>query len=111
MEPRHIGEGDLAEDIRSILRQVEMGGEVVIERDARPAAVIRPAEPVRRTNSECIALAEAHERATGLASVPDPDFAGAYWCEEGFAKGIASRHRSAAHADFRSPGHAARIGA
>jgi antitoxin (DNA-binding transcriptional repressor) of toxin-antitoxin stability system len=46
MEPVHVSEGDLASDIRSILTRVETGGEVIIERDAQPVAVIRPAGPV-----------------------------------------------------------------
>ena len=33
------------------------------------------AAPVRRTISECIALAEAHEKETGDAPVLDADFA------------------------------------
>ena len=70
MEPLHISEGDLAKDIRSILRRVETGAEVIIERDAHPVAIIRPAEPVRRTISECIALMPANSTAT-----IDPDFA------------------------------------
>jgi hypothetical protein len=44
-------------------------------RDAQPVAVIRAAGPVRRTISECIALAEAHEKETGQAPVLDADFA------------------------------------
>ncbi len=70
MEPLHINEGDLAKDVRSILRQVETGAEVIIERDAHPVAVIRPAAPVRRKISECIALMPADSAAT-----IDADFA------------------------------------
>ena len=70
MEPLHISEGDLARDVRSILQRVETGGEVVVERDAQPVAVIRPAEPVRRRISECIALMPTDSTAT-----IDPDFA------------------------------------
>ena len=70
MEPLHISEGDLAKDVRSILRRVETGAEIVIERDAQPVAVIRPAEPVRRKISECIALMPA-----GSTATIDPDFA------------------------------------
>ena len=66
----HISEGDLAKDVRSILQRVETGAEIVIERDAQPVAVIRPAEPVRRKISECIALMPA-----GSAATIDPDFA------------------------------------
>jgi hypothetical protein len=46
------------------------GAEVIIERDAHPVAVIRPAEPVRRKISECIALMPADSTAK-----IDPDFA------------------------------------
>ena len=74
MEPLHISEGDLAKDVRSIIKRVETGAEVIVERDAQPVAVIRPAEPVRRTISECIALAKAHEEETGQAPTLDPDF-------------------------------------
>ena len=70
MEPLHISEGDLAKDVRSILLRVETGAEIVIERDAQPVAVIRPAEPVRRKISECIALMPA-----GSTVTIDPDFA------------------------------------
>lgn len=64
MKSLHISEADLAKDVRSILQRVETGAEVVIERDAHPVAVIRPAEPVRRKISECIALIPAGSTAT-----------------------------------------------
>ena len=70
MEPLHISESDLAKDVRSILQRVETGVEVIIERDAHPVAVIRPAEPVRRKISECIALLPEESPA-----VMDADFA------------------------------------
>jgi antitoxin (DNA-binding transcriptional repressor) of toxin-antitoxin stability system len=66
----HISEGDLARDVRSILQRVETGAEIIIERDAQPVAVIRPAEPVRRRISECIALMPA-----GSSATIDADFA------------------------------------
>jgi hypothetical protein len=47
----------------------------VIERDAQPLAVVRPATPLRRTISDCIALAKAHEEETGQAPTLEPDFA------------------------------------
>jgi antitoxin (DNA-binding transcriptional repressor) of toxin-antitoxin stability system len=75
MEPLHINEADLAENIGAILQRVQTGGEVIVERNAQPLAVIRPAEPVRRKISECIALALAHERETGLAPTLEADFA------------------------------------
>lgn len=70
MEPLHLTEGDLAKDLRSVLRRAETGTEVIVERDAQPVAVIRAAEPVRRKISECIALMPADSNAT-----IDPDFA------------------------------------
>ncbi len=77
MEPQvlHIAEADLARDFRAILQRVETGAEIVIERDARPLAVLRAANSVHRTVSDCIALAKAHEEETGLAPTLDPDFA------------------------------------
>jgi len=70
VERLHISENDLAKDLRSILQRVETGAEVIIERDAQPLAVIRPAEPLRRKISECIALLPGDSTAT-----VDPDFA------------------------------------
>jgi antitoxin (DNA-binding transcriptional repressor) of toxin-antitoxin stability system len=74
MEPLHISEADAVRDLAAILNRVQAGAEFVIERDAQPLAVIRAAAPARRTISQCIALAEAHERA-GQAPVLDADFA------------------------------------
>jgi antitoxin (DNA-binding transcriptional repressor) of toxin-antitoxin stability system len=70
MEPLRIDEGDLARDVRSILKRVETGGEVIVERDAQPVAVIRAPDPVRRKISECILLMPIDSTAT-----IDPDFA------------------------------------
>ena len=75
MELLHISEADAVRDLAAILQRVQAGTEVVIERNAQPLAVIRAAAPARRTISECIALAEAHEKETGLAPVLDPDYA------------------------------------
>ena len=71
----HVSETDAARDLAALLERVQEGAEVIIERDAQPLAVIRAAAPPHRTISECIALAEAHERETGQAPVLDPDFA------------------------------------
>ena len=61
MEPPalHISEADLTKDIRAILQRVQTGTEVIIERDARPVAVLRPIDPVHRKISGCIALLPA----------------------------------------------------
>jgi hypothetical protein len=66
MSSRHLGS-----IIKSWQRSnSQAGAEVVIERNAQPLAVIRAAEPVRRTISECLALMPADSTAT-----IDPDFA------------------------------------
>jgi len=71
----HISEAEAASDFASLLDRVRAGAEIVIEHDARPVAVLHAAEPVRRTVSECIALAKAHEEETGEAPVLEADFA------------------------------------
>jgi antitoxin (DNA-binding transcriptional repressor) of toxin-antitoxin stability system len=71
----HISELDSARSFTALLARLRSGEEIVIEDDSRPLAVVHPAEPVRRTVSECIALAKAHEDETGQAPVLDPDFA------------------------------------
>ena len=67
----HISEKEAAQTtVASLLVHVRAGAEVVIENDARPVAVVSPAEPVRRTISECMALLPEDSEAT-----IDPDFA------------------------------------
>lgn len=71
----HISEAEAASDFRALMAQVRAGAEIVIENGERPVAVLHAAEPVRRSISDCIALAKAHEEETGKAPVLDPDFA------------------------------------
>jgi antitoxin (DNA-binding transcriptional repressor) of toxin-antitoxin stability system len=71
----HISEADAASDFTSLMTRVRAGAEVIIENGERPVAVLHAAEPVRRSISECIALAKTHEEETGKAPVLDPDFA------------------------------------
>jgi antitoxin (DNA-binding transcriptional repressor) of toxin-antitoxin stability system len=77
MEPQvvHISETDLVRDVHAVLQRVQTGTEIIIERDSRPFAVLRAANPPHRTISECIALAKAHEMETSLVPTLDPDFA------------------------------------
>ncbi|MGA7060195.1 MAG: hypothetical protein WBY69_03180 [Candidatus Acidiferrales bacterium] len=82
----HISEEDAASDFASLMASVRAGAEVIIEENARPVAVLHPAEPERRTVSECIALAKKHEEETGQAPILDPDFAND-------VEGIANRRR------------------
>jgi antitoxin (DNA-binding transcriptional repressor) of toxin-antitoxin stability system len=54
-----MSEAEAAHDLHAVLAKVQQGIEVVIERDHRPVAVVRP--PIRsgRPISECIASAVA----------------------------------------------------
>ena len=70
MEPLHITEAMLAADTQAVLRLVQSGAEVVVERDSQPLAVLRAPTPVR-TMSEVIAAMES----AGVRSSADPDFA------------------------------------
>lgn len=70
-----VSEADAVRDLAAILQRVQAGAEVVIERDEQPLAIIRAAAPTHRTISECIALAEAHEKESGEGPVLDSDFA------------------------------------
>jgi len=69
-----ITEAELARDLHAILTKVGEGVEVVVERDDRPVAVIKPPSGPGRPISECIALAKAHEQRLGFAPTPDPEF-------------------------------------
>jgi antitoxin (DNA-binding transcriptional repressor) of toxin-antitoxin stability system len=71
----HISETEAAGDFAALMARVRAGAEIIIENGKRPVAVLHAAEPMRRSVSECIALAKAHEEETGKAPVLDPDFA------------------------------------
>jgi prevent-host-death family protein len=72
----HVSDAEAANDFASLLDRVSAGAEVIIERDSRPIAVVRPAEAPRgRLLSECIALAEARAKELGYEPTLDPDFA------------------------------------
>ena len=70
-----VSEAEAADDFAALMTRVRAGAEVIIESDRRPVAILHAAEPARRTISECIALAKAHEEETGKAPVLDADFA------------------------------------
>jgi antitoxin (DNA-binding transcriptional repressor) of toxin-antitoxin stability system len=71
----HISEAEAASDFAALMARVRAGAEIVIENGERPVAVLHAAEPMRRTISDCIALAKADEEETGKAPVLEPDFA------------------------------------
>jgi antitoxin (DNA-binding transcriptional repressor) of toxin-antitoxin stability system len=62
----HISDKEAASDFASLLARVREGAEVIIEHDARPVAVVRPAEVFRgcllSESIASIALAEAHTK-------------------------------------------------
>ncbi len=71
-----MSEAEVARDFAAVMARVRAGTEVVIEDGTLPVAVIHaPADPSRRSISECIALAKKHEEETGKAPVLDSDFA------------------------------------
>jgi antitoxin (DNA-binding transcriptional repressor) of toxin-antitoxin stability system len=72
----HISESEAASDFSLVMTRVREGAEVIIERDAKPVAVVRPPEAARgRPISQSIALAEAHAKELGYEPTMDPDFA------------------------------------
>ena len=73
----HISEAEALSNFADVLARVRAGAEVVIERDARAVAVVRPAgEDFRpRLLSESIALAKKHTEELGYEPTLDPDFA------------------------------------
>ncbi len=63
----HISEAEAAGDFAGLMASVRAGAEVVIEKEASPAVVLRMADKTRgRLLSESIALAEAHAKELGL---------------------------------------------
>ena len=73
-----ISEAEAAGDFAGLMARVREGSEIVIESDARPVAVMRPAVGVGfrpRTLSESIALARKHALELGYEPRIDPDFA------------------------------------
>jgi antitoxin (DNA-binding transcriptional repressor) of toxin-antitoxin stability system len=73
----HISEAEALNNFADVLARVRAGAEVVIERDARAVAVVRPAgdEFRPRLLSESIALAKKHAEELGYEPTLDPDFA------------------------------------
>ena len=71
----HVSEAEAASDFAALMERVRAGAEIIIESGKGSVAVLHAAEPTRRTISECIALAKAHEEETGKAPILDPDFA------------------------------------
>lgn len=76
MAVTHIPETEAVRDFAGLLARVRSGEEIVIEREASPAVVLRVAEEPRgRLLSESIALAKKHAKELGYEPRMDPDFA------------------------------------
>ncbi len=72
----HIPESEAVRDLPGLLARVRAGEEIVIEKEASPAVVLRVAvEPRGRLLSESLALAESHAKETGFEPVMDREFA------------------------------------
>ena len=67
----HISEAEAASNFASLMAHVRAGAEVIIESDAKPVAVVHPAEPTVRLLSESLRLAREH----GSTATLDADFA------------------------------------
>lgn len=61
----HVSDVEAASDFASLLDRVRAGEEVVIEQDARPVAVLRPAAPAQSIDKIFAAIAQ---------SVPDKEW-------------------------------------
>ena len=66
-----VSEAEAASDFGSLLARVSTGVEVVIEHEATPVAIVRPAEAVTRTLGECIGLLSLDSNATVDEDFPD----------------------------------------
>jgi len=89
MEQVRISEAELARDIASVLDREQSGTEIVIERNAQPVAMLRPAEPRRRKLSEIAAALPEDSTAT-----IDLDFAAD-------VEAFIDRHREPLHFELR----------
>lgn len=71
METVHMSEAEVARDLHAVLAKVQQGVEIVIEKDHRPIAVLKPSPPVGRMISEIVADLKARRS----NAVMDDDFA------------------------------------
>jgi len=55
----HMTQAEVAGNFAAVLEKIQQGAEVIVERDHRPVAVIRPPKRSGRPISECIASAKA----------------------------------------------------
>jgi prevent-host-death family protein len=60
----HMTEAELVRNIASVMDRVQSGEEIIIERNAKPLAVLRAVEPRRRKLSEIMASLPENSLAT-----------------------------------------------
>jgi antitoxin (DNA-binding transcriptional repressor) of toxin-antitoxin stability system len=60
MAELHMTEAEVAEDFAAVVEKIKQGAEVIVERNARPVAVIKFPQFRGRAIDECIALASKH---------------------------------------------------
>jgi antitoxin (DNA-binding transcriptional repressor) of toxin-antitoxin stability system len=68
-------EAEVSGDFSVVLRKVGHGEEVIVDRDGKPLAIIKPVEQEPRTFSELAALAGKREQDRGFAITLDEDYA------------------------------------
>jgi antitoxin (DNA-binding transcriptional repressor) of toxin-antitoxin stability system len=74
MAPIRISEAEAVRDFAGLMARVRAGVEFVIEVGAQPVAVLRAADPPRRSLSESIALADARSKELGYKPIMDAEF-------------------------------------
>ena len=75
MGTTHIPEAEAVRDFPGLLARARAGEEIVIEKEASPAVVLRSAAPQGRLLSEAITLADVHGKEAGCEPEMDEDFA------------------------------------
>ena len=68
-------EAEVSSDFAAVLRKIGDGEEVVVDRNGKPLAIIKPAEQDPLALSDLIALAAQREEERGFAITLDEDFA------------------------------------
>jgi antitoxin (DNA-binding transcriptional repressor) of toxin-antitoxin stability system len=71
MAELHMTEAEVAKNFEAVLDKIQRGAEVIVERDAKPVAVIKAPQFRGRAIDECITQAKVH----GSHATLDEDFA------------------------------------
>lgn len=71
MAELHMSENEVAKDFGAVLEKIQLGAEIIVERDAQPVAVIKLPRFRGRPIDECIAVLKS----CGSHATLDDDFA------------------------------------